>query len=218
MLVELDLGSDTLQPTLSAFDGVTAHIDHVVETEDGRLRAAVWIEGWDEETRLDDALTADPTVAESTRLAETDGWLLYRVLYPEDSPDVESYRAAVQAEGATLAGHTSGDGWHLEMRFPDRDAACQFRDRCESVGLSVELTAVYDGQYVPPSPANDLSDPQRTALATALDVGYFTVPRDGTLGDVADRLDVSTQAASERIRRGLATLVADSVDADAAVK
>lgn len=52
-----------------------------------------------------------------------------------------------------------------------------------------------------------LSDRQREVVATAIEQGYYEIPRDGTLGDVADELGIDTSTASDIIRRAEATLV-----------
>ena len=48
-------------------------------------------------------------------------------------------------------------------------------------------------------------------VADGREVGYFDVPREAKLGDIADRLDVSHQALSERLRRGHANLVQETI-------
>jgi len=45
------------------------------------------------------------------------------------------------------------------------------------------------------------------ALVSAVERGYFEVPRGVTLGDIADDLGISQQAASERVRRGTNTVL-----------
>lgn len=47
-----------------------------------------------------------------------------------------------------------------------------------------------------------LTPSQQEALAVALEQGYFDVPRTTTLVEIAERLGVSDQAVSERLRRG----------------
>jgi hypothetical protein len=54
-----------------------------------------------------------------------------------------------------------------------------------------------------------LTDRQREALRVALETGYFSVPRETSLEDLAKRLDVSDTAASQRLRRGVENLIAD---------
>lgn len=52
-----------------------------------------------------------------------------------------------------------------------------------------------------------LTDRQRRTLALAYEKGYFDVPRGTSLTDLATTLSVSEQAVSERIRRGLETVL-----------
>jgi predicted DNA binding protein len=57
-------------------------------------------------------------------------------------------------------------------------------------------------------PRATLTDEQREVLQVAHDLGYFDVPRSATLADVAAELGISSQAASERLRRGHRQLIA----------
>ena len=52
-----------------------------------------------------------------------------------------------------------------------------------------------------------LTDRQRECLQAALRLGYFEVPRECTLAELADRLGVDKSTASETIRRGQTRLV-----------
>ena len=67
--------------------------------------------------------------------------------------------------------------------------------------------------FVPPSVGGDaLPRKQAETLRLALETGYFDVPRDVTLQDLADELGVSDQTVSERLRRGIATVVDDALE------
>lgn len=57
-----------------------------------------------------------------------------------------------------------------------------------------------------------LSERQQSALEAASRVGYFDVPRGGTLGDVADDLGIARASASELVRRALRELVGAHID------
>jgi predicted DNA binding protein len=52
---------------------------------------------------------------------------------------------------------------------------------------------------------------QADALQTALDMGYFAVPRDADASDVAAELGVSKSAFLERLRRGQERLLAEAL-------
>lgn len=54
----------------------------------------------------------------------------------------------------------------------------------------------------------DVTPAQGEALRTALEMGYFSVPRDVTATEVADELGISKSAFLERLHRGQATLFA----------
>ncbi|MCG1003154.1 MULTISPECIES: helix-turn-helix domain-containing protein [Halobacterium] len=57
-----------------------------------------------------------------------------------------------------------------------------------------------------------LTDRQRAALDAAVDVGYYEVPRSGSIADVAERLDCSTSTASELVRKAQAAVVEHHVE------
>lgn len=61
---------------------------------------------------------------------------------------------------------------------------------------------------------HDLTPEQRDTLLTALERGYFEEPREITLQELAEVLDLSPTAVSGRMRRGQATLVARSLATD----
>ena len=57
----------------------------------------------------------------------------------------------------------------------------------------------------------NLSEKQRETLVTALEMGYFKIPRESTLDEIAKTLDISTNSTSERLRRAQTNLVSNTV-------
>ena len=57
---------------------------------------------------------------------------------------------------------------------------------------------------------DDLSDHHRETLQIAVEKGYFEVPREGTLTDIAEELDVPSSEVSERLRHGIRTVLRNS--------
>jgi hypothetical protein len=57
-----------------------------------------------------------------------------------------------------------------------------------------------------------LTPVQRRTLVVAIEQGYFEIPRQSTLDDLAADLGVSKQAVSERLRRALGAVAVDAVD------
>lgn len=57
-----------------------------------------------------------------------------------------------------------------------------------------------------------LTDRQEAALDAAATVGYYEVPREGTIADVAELLDCSTSTAGELIRKAEAEVILEYVE------
>ena len=89
------------------------------------------------------------------------------------------------------------------MRFTLVGDADDLQRLVENVSETVPITVDEVGTYdVPPGPLGGvLTDRQHDAVAIALDVGYYDVPRTGSLAAVADELDVSEGSASVLLRR-----------------
>lgn len=108
------------------------------------------------------------------------------------------------------------DGWVQTRWFADRDA---FDEYCafwrENASFSLRRLSPSDADATPTA---GLTDPQREALRTAHEMGYFEVPRDASLGDVAAELDISPPALSERLRRASDRLVEETVVREDGIK
>ncbi len=61
--------------------------------------------------------------------------------------------------------------------------------------------------------ARELTDTERRTLETAVSEGYFQTPRGITLGELADRFDVSKPAVSKTLRRGQRKVLGRTVGA-----
>lgn len=88
------------------------------------------------------------------------------------------------------------------MRFPDRAALVGYRRHCGARGRSFELRELTatNGR---PGDRDALTPSQRALLTAAVEGGYFAIPRETTMADLAAQFDVSDQAASGRLRCAL---------------
>lgn len=168
-----------------------------------------WAEGEPFEP-FESALEDDPTVASVDAVEDVGARRLYRVQVSADAGTV-LYPADVAIGASRLAVTATVVGIEARIRFPDRDAVSEYLDICREAGASVSVRRLYRGGTTSPDGSYGLSEKQLEALQCAADVGYFAVPRTVELDDVAAELDVSRQAASERIRRGVATLLGNTV-------
>jgi predicted DNA binding protein len=74
-------------------------------------------------------------------------------------------------------------------------------------GITAEIREVGEYDARPGALAADLTARQREALATARDVGYYEVPREGSVADVADALGCAPSTASNHLRKAEARLI-----------
>ncbi len=74
----------------------------------------------------------------------------------------------------------------------------EFGDRLDASELRYDLLSVTQRE----AGSDLLTDRQLECLTVAERMGYFEVPRECTLAEVADALDVDTSTVSETIRRG----------------
>jgi predicted DNA binding protein len=141
-------------------------------------------------------------------LERTDDSVLCRTIW---DPEVRGFHEILSGEGATLLdAEGENEEWLFRMRFPNREATSRFREACDERGLSYDVRRIYSLSELP-ARQHDLTDEQREALVAAFEAGYFRVPRDVSLSELAEDLDISPQAASGRLRRGLERVLASAL-------
>ncbi|WP_137284828.1 helix-turn-helix domain-containing protein [Halorussus salinisoli] len=162
---------------------------------------------WASEGDLDafeDAMADDETVAEVTTLDRLDGTGLYMV---EWSESVERRVDAMVDKHAIVQQAVADRDWFLKLRFSDEDRLSAFRDHFESefeLHRKYRTTEPKHGEF-------GLTPEQRETLVLASELGYFSVPREATVEDIADRLDISTNSVSQRLRRAHDALVRNTL-------
>lgn len=120
-------------------------------------------------------------------------------------------RVIENSDGALLEATGDADTWKFRLRFPSNRHLSKFHERCREAGLDPRLERLNESDNLEGSPPDDLTGAQRELLELAYEEGYFEIPRGATLVALAEMLGVSDQAVSERMRRGLDTLVERTV-------
>lgn len=154
---------------------------------------------------FEEAMAEDETVADFTAYTRTDTHTLYRI-HLSEATEIVNYPMWVEVGAELIDGGYEEGWWYSTARLPDREALNQVEEWFERHEVRFELSGIYTTDSRNRT-ASQLSEEQQEALRVAIEKGYFDVPREGTLGDVANELDISTQAASERLRRGHRQLV-----------
>lgn len=95
------------------------------------------------------------------------------------------------------------NGWYTFELTGTRNELDALRDVLEDIPLPYELESLVTRT----ERESLLTERQREVLDAALELGYFEVPRECTLAELADAVGVDKSTASTVLRRGEATLV-----------
>lgn len=197
-----------LSPSLNALPDIELDVERSYATDPDRPILFLWADGGDLDA-FEAALDDDYTVADYETLSEVDGSRLYRIETSHRTGTV-LYPAWVRLGGERLRTRYYDGWWHTRVRFPDRDALSEYREYLDENDVDFQLERLYDAEgRDDDEPA--LTEQQRETLELAYELGYFDIPRAVTTADLADVLEISNQAVSERLRRGYARLVEDAV-------
>ncbi|MBX0298248.1 helix-turn-helix domain-containing protein, partial [Haloarcula nitratireducens] len=116
------------------------------------------------------------------------------------------FQMVTAGEGTLLDAFGADSHWHLRVLYPSREHLQKTKAFCAEHEVSCTIDGVHEladdlsGRY-------GLTARQYDALITAVEQGYFEVPREITLNALADELDMNYQTLSECLRRGTETLV-----------
>lgn len=179
----------------------TVECESAVANPSDHALLAIRTEGCEHE--IDAALHSDPAIASVERFGKRPNEWRYRITW-EGRPRQLIQRLVTA--GVTLLDCRGRDGeWNLQLLVPDRDGIAEIYDvltdlECDADCRSV---AVVDGTLT----STGMSPLHYETLTTALELGYYRIPRDITSSELAAELDVSHQALSERFRRAHRSLI-----------
>ncbi|PSQ44287.1 DNA-binding protein [Halobacteriales archaeon QS_9_68_42] len=207
VVADIPVEEFALRESLQAISDLAVESQRVVEKDEDLVMPLIWVRGANGET-VQTTLSDDSSVSSASRIASYKNESLYKM---EWKRDVELAVQMITEDEATILDlYGTSDGWRLRSMFPDRDTLARTVEFCENHGLGFDIRRVREMNMVP-SGRWGLTDEQYEALRVAWDAGYFGVPREADLGDIADRLDISHQALSERLRRGHTNLIKETI-------
>lgn len=213
IIAELDVTSPrvVLGPTLASDCDVTVYAERLPVSHEGSTWFHVTVLAADFEA-FEDALATDPTVADSEVFAAYGDRRTYRLTIAPDVPVMTEHVASFGDELLDL--RSTADGWRVRIRTTDRGSIRDFLDFCAEQDIDCRLARVFAAS----DPVGEMALPvERDAfeiLAAAYDAGYFEVPREASLADLAETFGVSESTMSVRLRRAfghvVGSLVADA--------
>jgi predicted DNA binding protein len=196
-----------LAETLSDVPHLEFETVRVAAHESDRALPLVWTQTTNP-AALDNAFSADSTVENVRLLAQLPEERLYRMDWVANVETV--VHALLEHNGTVLSASGRADGWHLRILFPDRDSLSTTHDFATDNGISFSLQNIFDlnegrgSQFA-------LTNHQHEALLTAYERGYYDIPQNATLDELADELGVSAQAVSQRLHRAYRNFVENAL-------
>lgn len=128
---------------------------------------------------------------------------LFRVHWsPAENELVE---ALLETDSTVLDAYGTAESWDFRLRFATHGDLSCFNITLTETGIPVTLRRIYR----PPlsETTTSLSSIQRETLTVAYQRGYFQVPRRMSQAALAEELGISDSALSQRLRRGIETLI-----------
>lgn len=132
---------------------------------------------------------------------------LYRIEWEE--PPVDLLEGISRADAVVLEVR-GGVEWSFRLRFPDHEKLAAFHNYILEHTIPVHIDRTYTlSETTEHGHRFDLTPEQREALVLALRNGYFETPSKVSLDDLADKLGITRQALSNRIRRANEKVLTD---------
>ncbi|WP_379794095.1 helix-turn-helix domain-containing protein [Halomarina halobia] len=210
IIVEFALDHPILRDALDRVPETTVQWERSDAVDGGRVRVLVWAEG-DDLDAFEAALADDPTVAAPSRIVEIGGRRLYLTELRGEGLRASVYPLIVEEGGIIRDLTATREGWEFRVLFPTQRSLDRFFGFCSERGFRFEVHRVYEERGDGEASDYGLTAGQREVLATALEIGFLEVPRERTLADLAKRLGVSDNAASQRFRRAVKALTTATV-------
>jgi|AntRauTorckE6833_2_1112554.scaffolds.fasta_scaffold02001_4 predicted DNA binding protein len=198
-----------LDATLTEHPNARFEIARAIATNSEEVMPFLWASGGPVED-LEASLCEDPTTKTVELVSRFDDESLFQVSWTArvHTP----YHALIGADGAALLNaSTNGVEWRFSLVYPEAVAIDAVAEECEELGLHLDVDRVYALSDAFTRDHFELTAKQYETIQAAYEAGYYEIPRQIKLKELACELDVSHQALSERLRRGHQVLMTNSL-------
>jgi len=196
-----------LQETFERYPDATVEVERLATHSREWIMPFLWVSDSEMEA-VERALRADPSIDEFERIALEGNTGQFKIGWNESLQ--QFIDQIIDKLGIVQEAKATNGTWYLRLKFVDREAVRNFQEDLHARSYDFELQRIYDGT-ISREREYDLTPEQHEALVTALQNGYFTVPREAQIGDLAAELGISTNAVSQRLRRATRNLTKNAL-------
>lgn len=209
VILEFSIGATDfrLGEALSGSPDVRVELERIVPTGE-MVTPFVWATGEDQ-AAFAATVRSRASVNEFVELDRVGERRLYRIEWAEPPVDLI---AGISGAGAVVLEAGGDTEWSFRVRFSDQDGVSAFHEYVieQDIPVDIDRTVTLsetsdDGRRF------DLSTDQREALVLALQRGYFATPSEANLEELAEELDITRQAVSDRLRRANETVLTEAL-------
>lgn len=206
--ITIPADSFSLGQVFEDYPTVSIRLERIVPLQ-SEIIPLLWVRN-DDERAIEATLEQHPhtTIVQSFTMAPNEK--LFEVRWDPDLNGI--VRAMVESETRLLEAEGTAKEWKFRLRFTSQEDLTAFNQTVTDAGIPITLRRLYNPTM--PGTNSELSDKQREAIEQAYHQGHFAVPRKSTVTELADRTGISDSAYSQRLRRGLETLVEETLLTD----
>lgn len=154
---------------------------------------------------FEEVAESDHTVATAQRVPSYERQPVYRIEFTPDTLLLGSI--VTQENGFALNAYRHRGGWIERWQLPSHESLQKIWKFANDQSFTFDIYSVHQVSNYNNTESHSLTEKQQELLAIAYTNGYFDEPREMTLEEIAETLEISTSAASGRLRRGIKQLI-----------
>ena len=194
--------------TLQEVPEMVIELQRVVAHSGEKLVPYFWVQYGDKE-KFDTVVHDDPTLEEIILLDDFEGGRSYRGTWTKNAQGV-AY-AYIEAGATILEATGRDDTWTLRLRFDNDEAVSEFNTYCKEEDIPFTLEQLYHPSQPMAGGQFGLTPVQRETLVTALENGYYEVPRNVNMSELAEKFGTTQQNLSKRFRQAYSSLIENAL-------
>lgn len=197
--MSVEASETALEYTFEELSEVRFELENPITGPSGQQWPCLWVSGHSN-AEIESALGDDPSVNGFENVSSREDAYLYDL---DLSDDGERLQAIIQDENGTILAASGTHGhWELTVCVPTQDDLPRLSNRLKNQGITPLVKEIRDLEEIP-----EITETHREAVETALKHGYFQIPREVNLEDLAEEMGISEQRVSQRLQQGYDTLI-----------